>query len=70
MHMFLLDQKAWIHIKYIPTSKKLCRIGNHAMTVMTDGESYEKIIIFGGINNFKDPGVPSLGNQLFIVELK
>ena len=42
------------------------------MTVATDGETYEKLIIFGGINDFsgtrKDTG--GLGNQLFMVELR
>jgi len=26
-------------------------IGNHTMGVITDGDSFEKIIIFGGIQN-------------------
>ena len=47
--MFLLDQKAWVRVKYIPSSPVLYRIGNHCMAVMSDGETYEKILIFGGI---------------------
>lgn len=54
MYLFLLDQKAWQQVKYIPKSETLCRIGNHSMCVMSDGESYEKILIFGGINNHRD----------------
>ena len=50
MHLFLLDQKAWIRIKYIPESDHLCRIGNHSMTVMSGGETFERLLIFGGIN--------------------
>jgi len=31
----------------------LPRIGNHSMAVISDGETTEKIIIFGGISNLK-----------------
>lgn len=37
MHLFLLDQKAWVQIKYIPQSLQICKIGNHSMTVASDG---------------------------------
>lgn len=70
MYLFLLDQKAWQEVKYIPTSPNLCRIGNHSMCVMTDNETYEKILIFGGINNQRDKFNPALNNQLFVVEIK
>ena len=62
MHLYLLDQKAWIEVKYIPSSEHLCRMGNHTMTVMSDGETYEKILIFGGITNGKKKHVSSLSN--------
>ena len=55
MYLFLLDQKAWIQVKYIPCSQRMCRIGNHSTTVVTDGETYEKILIFGGITNHQNP---------------
>jgi len=51
IHMFLLDQKSWITVKYTPFSEKLYRIGNHSMCTMTDAENFEKTIIFGGITN-------------------
>lgn len=70
MYLFLLDQKAWQQVKYIPDSQTICRIGNHSMCVMTDNESYEKILIFGGINNQRDALNPALNNQLFVVEIK
>ena len=57
MYLFLLDQKAWLRVKYIPQSQRLCRIGNHSTSVVTDGESYEKIMIFGGITNHKNEQV-------------
>lgn len=49
IHLFLLDQKAWVSVKYNPTSERLYRMGNHSMCTITDGESYEKTYIFGGI---------------------
>jgi hypothetical protein len=51
IHLFLLDQKVWIKIKFSFNSDKLDNIGNHTMGVITDSENYEKIIIFGGIQN-------------------
>lgn len=51
MHLFLLDQKSWLQVKYVPFCNKLCRLGNHSSTVVSDNESYEKLIIFGGITN-------------------
>lgn len=62
MYLFLLDQKAWLRVKYIPPSQKLCRIGNHSTTVVSDGESFEKIMIFGGITNHSNKQVSQLGN--------
>ena len=70
MFIFLLDQKFWINVQYIPSSQKLCKIGNHAMTVMSDGETYEKIIIFGGISNFASSESTSLCNNVFQIEIK
>ena len=53
IHLFLLDQKAWVKVKFTPFSHRLYRLGNHTMTTMTDGETYEKTIIFGGITHSK-----------------
>lgn len=49
IHMFLLDQKVWIHVQYSNQSEKLSFICNSSMAVVSDGESSEKIVIFGGI---------------------
>lgn len=51
IHLFLLDQKAWVSVKYTPLSQRLYRLGNHTMCTMTDGESYEKTVVFGGITH-------------------
>jgi hypothetical protein len=36
IHLFLLDQKAWIKVRYTPLSQRLNRLGNHSMTTMSD----------------------------------
>ena len=38
MHIFMLDQRAWVRIKYIPKSKKLCRISQHSMCALTSSD--------------------------------
>ena len=47
--LFLLDQKVWLSVKHGVTSDRLSHIGNHCMGVVTDDESYEKVLILGGI---------------------
>jgi hypothetical protein len=51
IHLFLLDQKVWIQVKYSVNSDKMDYIGNHCMTVISDGENYERVLLFGGISN-------------------
>ena len=51
MFLFLLDQKVWIQVKNSWNSEKMDFVGNHCMSVVTDGESYERVLIFGGITN-------------------
>mmetsp|Transcript_42735 Transcript_42735/g.65635 ORF Transcript_42735/g.65635 Transcript_42735/m.65635 type:complete len:236 (+) Transcript_42735:1805-2512(+) len=53
IHLFLLDQKAWVSVKYTPSSEHLYRLGNHCMTTMSDSDSYEKTLVFGGITHSK-----------------
>ena len=38
-------------MKFSFNSDKMDYIGNHSMSVISDGENYERIIIFGGISN-------------------
>jgi hypothetical protein len=49
VHLFLLDQKAWIQVKYTPFSERLLHLGNHSSCVLTNSHSFEKTVIFGGI---------------------
>lgn len=53
IHLFLLDQKAWVSVKYTPMSQKLYRLGNHSMATMSDFEKFEKTVVFGGITHSK-----------------
>lgn len=70
MFLFLLDQKSWLQVKYIPSSPMLCLIGNHSMEVVTDGENYEKVLIFGGITNHLNKDTSALTNQLYQLEIR
>ena len=49
--VFLLDQKVWLNVKHTLVSEKIDFMGNQCMTVVTDGNDYENIIVFGGIAN-------------------
>jgi hypothetical protein len=49
--LFLLDQKFWMQVKYSTGSDRIENVGNMCMTVITDGDDVEKILVFGGISN-------------------
>ena len=46
-------------------------MGNHCMSVVTDNESYEKVLIFGGISNSIGETISdirsSLSNKAFLL---
>lgn len=73
--LFLLDQKVWLNVKYSVNSERIEYMGNHAMGVVSDYESYEKVLIFGGISNTVDSSVSiegitsALSNKAFLVTL-
>ena len=67
----------WIKLKFSFNSDRLEYINNHTMGVVTDNESYEKIIIFGGIQNTiqkdsKDAGnvLSFLSNKCYLVSIQ
>jgi len=78
MHLFLLDQKYWINVKYNTYSMRLDFVGNHSMSIVTDEDDYEKLVIFGGISNKLeelDNGCTGdmqsfLSNQAYIVSIQ
>ena len=49
--LFLLDQKVWLNVKYTVASDRIDHMGNHCVSVITDHEQFEKIVVFGGITN-------------------
>lgn len=71
--LFLLDQKVWLTVKYSVNSDRIDHMGNHSMGVVCDYESYEKVLIFGGISNSVGSSVEqitsSLSNKAFLVSL-
>jgi len=48
-------------------------MGNHCMSVVSDGEAYEKVLIFGGIQNMIGDSIEeirsSLSNKSFLITL-
>ena len=71
--LFLLDQKVWLNVKYSVNSDQMDYIGNHCMSVVTDNENYEKVLIFGGIQNIIGDSIEeirsNLSNKSFLVTL-
>ena len=71
--LFLLDQKVWLNVKYSVNSDEIDYLGNHCMSVVTDYESYEKVLIFGGISNSVGSSLEeiksSLSNKSFLITL-
>lgn len=49
--LFLLDQKVWLNVKYSVASERIDYVGNHCISVISDSENFEKIVLFGGITN-------------------
>jgi hypothetical protein len=49
--LFLLDQKCWLTVKYSLGSDRIDSVGNMCMSVISDGDDFEKVIVFGGISN-------------------
>lgn len=71
--MFLLDQKVWLNVKYSVASERIDHIGNHTVSVISDGDGFEKIVIFGGITN--QPGdtmedlTSAISNKTFLINV-
>jgi len=71
--MLMLDQKVWLTVKYSVNSDKIDYLGNHCMSVVSDFENYEKVLIFGGISNSIGDSLEemksSLSNKAFLITL-
>ena len=74
IYLFLLDQKCWLAVKYSVFSNRMDFTTNHSMAVVTDNESFEKILVFGGLANKIDKGEDKVGkvesclcNQSYVI---
>ena len=69
----MLDQKVWLTVKYSVNSDRIDYMGNHCMGVVSDNESYEKCLIFGGISNKIGERMEdiksSLSNKAYLITL-
>ena len=74
MVLFLLDQKVWLNVKYSVASERIDYVGNHCLSVVTDNEAYEKVLLFGGISNQIGETVAelksSISNHTFIITVQ
>ncbi|CDW78242.1 kelch motif family protein [Stylonychia lemnae] len=75
IYLFLFDQMAWTELKYTGNSHRLEKICNHASTVETNYDNYEKVLIFGGVQSkMMHKGLTnnqfSISNQLYLMEIK
>ena len=74
IHLFLLDQKSWITVKYTPFSERLNRVGNQSMCTMADAEHFEKTVVFGGITHSTTTEASAetshLSKDLYVIEVR
>ena len=70
----MLDQKVWLNVKYSIASERIDFVGNHCLSAVTDNESYEKLLLFGGISNEVGDTMADLkstiSNRTFIVTVQ
>lgn len=70
--MFNLLNKNWYHVRYTEGSERLDHITNHSLAVFSDGESYERMVIFGGLVNKPSQQIADvksfLGNTTFVLQ--
>lgn len=59
-----LDNKSWLQVKYTDPSEKLDFVGNHCLAVVTDGDNYERVVMFGGIYNYPSEEVSEVKSFL------
>jgi len=74
VYLFLLDQKAWLPVKYTPLSQRIYRLGHHTMCTLSDDQTYEKVIIFGGLtySATQEGGreMSHLSNDMYVLEIR
>lgn len=64
IHLFNLENRTWYQVKYTDPSEQLSYLGNHCLTVMSDGDNFERIVVFGGIYNIPSEDVADVKSYL------
>lgn len=64
IHLFNLENRTWYQVKYTDPSEQLSYLGNHCLAVMSDGDNYERIVVFGGIYNLPSEKVADVKSVL------
>ncbi len=73
MFVFLLDELLWAQVKFSNSNNRFDKVCNHCMTVVTNNDDYERVLIFGGVGNrLNNKGFvhSALSNQLYTLEIK
>jgi len=67
-----LDLRSWVRVEHTDSSERMDFLGNHCSTVLSDGDSFERVIIFGGITNSPGKDIADvtsfLSNQTLILQ--
>ena len=64
LHLFNLENRTWYQVKYTDPSEQLSYLGNHSLAVLSDGDNYERIVVFGGIYNIPHEDVADVKSYL------
>ena len=71
IHLFNLDNRTWYQVKYTEGSERMDYMGNHCLAVFSDGDNYERIVLYGGLYNIPHKNVSEvksfLSNQTLIM---
>jgi hypothetical protein len=60
----MLETKTWMAVKYTDPSERLDYIGNHCLAVVSDSDSFERMVMFGGICNYPSADVADVKSSL------
>jgi|688.fasta_scaffold294588_2 hypothetical protein len=60
----MLETKTWMAVKYTDPSERLDYVGNHCLAVVSDSDSFERMVMFGGICNYPSADVADVKSSL------
>ena len=64
LNLYMLDTKAWMQVKYTDPSERLDYVGNHCLAVISDGDNWERMVMFGGICNYPSVDIADVKSTL------